>query len=283
MELKTVSVVYLCYLPYGFSPVFNFIESYKKHYPGLNHELIIIFKGEMDKDLYFKINQFLYNNQFTYFEMFYSGPGFDIAAYRYAASFITSDYVLFFNSNSVIQADNWLHKYFKQVANGALVVAATVSKQSHYTSVFLHHKWQWEANKPFSFHFRKYKLFLKNIFWWRLLFPPAPNYHFRTNAFLIDRELFLSLKIPAIKNKFIAYQVESGYRGITRQLLKRKIKMMLVDKHGIGYVISQWHIPNVFFKGEQEDLLIADNQTNIYSAADPEEKKRLHFLNQWHY
>jgi hypothetical protein len=53
-------------------------------------------------------------------------------------------------------------------------------------------------------------------------------------------------------------------------LRRRGLKLRVVDKPG-----GVWEKAHTFRSGEQENLLIADNQTLIYQAASPTERVRM--------
>ena len=62
-----------------------------------------------------------------------------------------------------------------------------------------------------------------------------PNPHIRTNAFMIERNRFLSLYAPAFKNKEDAYKFESGRRSMTKQIIAQELKPVVVDRNGAVY------------------------------------------------
>src|SRR6185312_166977 len=85
-----------------------------------------------------------------------------------------------------------------------------------------------------------------------------PNPHIRTNAFMIERKQFLSLKFPAFVSKQDVYRFESGRRSLTRQILARGQKPVVVGRNGMMYEISEWRSSSTFWTGEQDNLIIAD-------------------------
>lgn len=141
-----------------------FIESYRKHPSGMDHRLHYIYKH---RDL-----------------------RRDLDRYRRYALETPCDWLVFFNSYTVIMADNWLEKLWEPVRAGSRLVGSTSSTQSFY------------SNRP--------------RLWRRLFFPPAPNWHIRTNAFLIRRDLMLRIWPKWIGFKKRAYCFESGWRSMTR-------------------------------------------------------------------
>jgi hypothetical protein len=114
----------------------------------------------------------------------------------------------------------------------------------------------------------------------RYLFAPAeylhklyeygrfPNPHIRTNAFMMERERFLSLNFWCFKSKNDAYKFESGRRSMTRQILQQRLTPIVVDRNGEVYCITEWKSSSTFWIGEQSNLIIADNRTADYADAD---------------
>jgi hypothetical protein len=94
-----------------------------------------------------------------------------------------------------------------------------------------------------------------------------PAYHLRTNAFLVDRGLLRSLRTGRARTKWATYHLESGRRSITSQLIARGRPPLVVDRAGAVRSPQDWHAGDVFWQAEQQDLLVADNQTRSYTAA----------------
>ena len=137
--------------------------------------------------------------------------------------------------------------YRKAFQNNTGIISATGSFQSHYSLVFQKNKWSYESSNGYIHNFRKYKLFFKAFFYWRFLFKPFPNPHIRTNAFMIKRELFLSIKRAVVKDKMDAYCFESGRKGLTNQLLTKGYKTLILDKSGNTYEPDQWYQSKTFW------------------------------------
>ncbi len=78
-----------------------------------------------------------------------------------------------------------------------------------------------------------------------------------------------------MKNKFTAYQLESGYNSITKQIIKHGYEVLIADKNGKAYKIKEWGNTNIFWNGHQEDLLISDKQTTLYKESDEKTKNKL--------
>ena len=261
-----VAVVYLSWLPYGIDYLDRFLNSYRAHAAGLPHRLYILFNGTaLSSDLAtFRARAAAIDH--IALEL---PAGQDIDAYFFAAAQVKEERILFLNTYSRFTSDNWLanfHRVYKSTDKIGLV-GATASHQSLYSTVFQQPK-GWEGSKGFNHNFRKYKLFVKAFFYWRLLIPPFPNPHIRTNAFFIARDLFLSLKHKKLSRKFDAYLFESGRQSLTRQVLAKGYEARVVDANGQGYALFGARASRTFWTGEQEGALVTDNQTELYAGAD---------------
>ncbi|MDR3392578.1 MAG: hypothetical protein P4L77_12680 [Sulfuriferula sp.] len=284
--MSKICVVHLVRAQNGIEPFSNFIESYLKNPSGIEHDLLIVFKGfslSSAKEAYLKL---LAPLRFSTLEV--TDAGFDITAY-FAAFECYADkycYFCFLNSFSVIQDSEWLSKLYNQISQpGVGLVGATGSWQSHRS---LH--WAW---LPISMiiaaaqHYRLYKgkpihtrLVLGAVgscqhgsFFWD--YDPFPNYHLRTNAFMIAGALMGRIKRPEIKSKMDAYRFESGKKSLTRQILKMGQAVLVIGKNGKAYEISNWKDSETFWQSDQGNLLVADNQTRDYQNGDARRRKYL--------
>jgi hypothetical protein len=274
-----LAVVHLVWMPFGPDPLRSFIESYLKHPAGCEHDLVILFNGTSHQEDASAYHSLLREAAVVY-ESHYLSSGMDIEAYYWIADRLPHRYILFLNSYSRLRAGQWGKYYLEAIGNNAAgAVSATGSWQSYYSTVFMANRFGWERNESFHVNFRKYKLFVKALLYWRILFKPFPNPHLRTNAFIISRELFLAITRPAVlRKKFTAYVYESGKRGLSGQLLKSGYKLLIVDKSGKVYAKEDWKRSGVFWIGGQENLLVSDNQTQSYEEAGPADKRKFTYL-----
>lgn len=280
MEIEAnISVIYLFYVPYGSEHLVVFLDSYKKFAAGVDHRLVIAIKGIQGISETNSIKRILADNQIEAAFITVENKGLDIDSYYSIMNKLKTEFVFLLNTKSIIKFDNWLLKYFEGFnQNNVGAISATASFQSHYSSVYTTHSWKPEFKKGFQHNFRKYKLFIKAFLIWRWYFKPFPNPHLRTNAMMIRRDIFLSLKHKPADNKFKAYEFESGRNSLTNQLLKKGLHPLVIDKNGKLFELKDWYNSFTFRRGIQQNLLIADNQTNIYDEADQKEKRKLTFL-----
>ena len=251
------------------------MNSYISNNAGHSHNLVIIFNGiefENDTEPYvaYALEKGIRFDQLRYFE------GQDLEVYKKAASEVSSEYVMFLNSYSVLLAESWLLKYVNAYLQSSVgIVGSSASSQSYYSTYRNKFSWNWNKQIPFKEYIANLKLKIKAMVLWRFYFPPFPNPHIRTNAFFMNRKLFLSLKYNNPISKFHAYTIESGKNSITRQTLKKGLRILIVDKFGETYDIMKWDSSNIFWIADQENLLISDNQTRYYQNSDTTERKYL--------
>jgi hypothetical protein len=102
-----------------------------------------------------------------------------------------------------------------------------------------------------------------------------PNIHIRTNAFMIERKLFLSLDPGDLALKKAGNEFEAGANGLTRQIERRGLAPMLVDRFGNILRTDAWPRARVYRSGEQEALLVADNRTHDYAVGSAKRRRKL--------
>ena len=221
--------------------VASFFESYESHPAGMKHQLLVLNKGQRAT--------VAPKPDWLTASMSDRGMGlraFSLACRKFARTF---DYLCCLNSWSVIQSDDWLAKLYAGIqAPGAGIAGATGSWESFYTNQ---------------------STWLK-----RQLFAPAPNYHIRTTGFIMRTEV-MRLVWPrfSITKKF-EYLSELGKNGVTQKIMRLGLQPYVVGTDGIVYPKDQWPAAKTFRTGNQENLLIGDNQTSQYQAAGAE-------LRQW--
>jgi hypothetical protein len=199
--------------------------------------------------------------------MVISDAGFDITAYYEAAQSTGFQTLLFLNSFSEILAPNWLSIFSDGLrSKNTAMVGATGSFESIASSAVMA-----AANEQ-----RSFLRFSKTIRaeYLKKLFPPFPNAHIRTNAFMIDRQDFLGER-RAIRSKLAALRFESGWQSLTRCFLSRGRRVALVDRFGQAYEPSSWPPNELFRVGSQSRLIVADNQTKTYDSAEENVKAEL--------
>lgn len=284
--MKEICVVHLVREQNGIEPFVRFIESYRKNSGGIDHDLLIVFKGFNSPGA--KAEHLKFLASFQYYTLDVPDVGFDITAYFAAAKQFSSDYrhFCFLNSFSVIHDCEWLSKLYDQISRpGIGLVGATGSWQSLRVSGV-----SWLLIAMGVAAVRHYRLSSEITLWRRLVlgatagrqhglflreFNLFPNYHLRTNTFMISSELMQKIKCHEIKSKADAYRFESGKHGLTQQILGMGKAILIVGKDGVGYEMERWNKSNTFWHSEQENLLVSDNQTLDYQHGSRERRKNL--------
>jgi hypothetical protein len=258
----------------GPAPFEAFLGSYRAHPAGVAHDLLVVFKGFGTEEVPEPYGRLL--RGLDYDALFVPDEGFDVAPYFAAARARRQDYLCFLNSFSVILSDGWLAKMSAHArAGGVGVVGATGSCESHYTNYA-----GWRARDALRLAWRAGwgappRAGLREAARYRAQFPAFPNPHVRTNAFLIRRAVMLRLRAGALSEKRDAHRFESGRGGMTRQIAAMGLRPLVVGRDGRAYEQREWYESRTFRSGDQENLLIADNQTRYYERADAPTRRQL--------
>ncbi len=285
-----------------------FISSYKKHDAGINHRLIVLYKGgAKHSELFVNIPHQAVN---------ISDDGLDITAYLATAKDCNHRLLCFLNSNTQIRTDGWLKKLINALSiKNVGMVGATGSYESLATSLELMHKVGWLAVRgklPYDEDFaRHYEWLLLQIapHWLQSIRRPSfksrvrkftypyrwkitwcdkmrpgrnlyylkqhsrfPNPHIRTNVFAIDRELLLGVTNKDVITKEDAYAFESGKNSLSRQLANKSLRLLVVNSEGQSFDAPDWMKSKTYRINEQELLLASDNQSERYALSDQYER-----------
>lgn len=278
----------------------RFVQSYRRFPAGIDHELVVLFKGFASAEAKAESVRALDGIPFSAMDV--SDDGFDITAYQKAVAAFPHDFLFFCNSYTVLLDSDWLLKCHRlAAAEDVGIVGCTGSYQSNY--------------QAFVWNFLEYVQRLRDVrqaqtgggapAWrgwpaaissmppkrrWRYLiaapvvaqyvrtkWPPYPNYHVRTNAFMLPREIARRVRWPATSTKMDSYQFESGRRSLTRQIRAMGKHAVLVGRDGERYDEDAWLRSNTFWCGDQGNLLVADNQTQDYADGDADRREYLRF------
>jgi glycosyltransferase involved in cell wall biosynthesis len=125
---KRIAVVYLARMKEPFPQFEAFAKSYGEHDAGIDHDLVIIVKGNSKIGERFVISSLFVNKPKL---LGVSDRGVDVHAYLKAARLLDNEYLLFLNTFSIIQADRWLAKLAFQLFQPDVgIVGATGSYES---------------------------------------------------------------------------------------------------------------------------------------------------------
>jgi len=261
------AVVYLMYIPYGYIHFKNFIDSYNNYSAGIDHNFVIVFKDfqhTLELDQYIKYVE-KKRIKFSYY-LLQKNNDVDIGAYFYIAAKLKNENLFFLNTRSLILCQNWLLILNQSLNNNNIGAVGCTGSWGDFG----------RQNIYKGSNLLKY-LFSIILFYFN--YYPRVKEHLRTNSFLINRELFLSLKYTdpkpkilfrflKISSKYKALCFEHGKNSLTQQLEKRNLCVKVVGKNGSCYTVDAWMDSLVFWNGNQENLMIHDNQTLLYHNSD---------------
>jgi hypothetical protein len=287
-----IAVVHLVRHANGLEPFEAFLASYRRHEPGAEHDLVLLFKGFADRSATAPYLQRAEGSVAGSISV--PDTGFDLRAYRAAARTLPHARICFLNSYSEIVAPGWLGRLDGALDEAGVGAAgATGSWGSHLS----YSRWQVGLDDPYARAFadrgsvdrtlkeisgvpprsaKAHWLFsLARVIRLAPSMPPFPAPHLRTNAFLMRREDFCGLRWGSLKSKRSSYRMESGRRSLTRQLHARGLRIVIVDRHGAVRDWREWDRGAVFWQERQQDLLVTDNQTRDYARGTPEWRRVL--------
>lgn len=257
-SVAEVVVVHLASASLGRQHFKTFLESYERHPAGLEHQLVLVLNGFRDRETA-RQSGFLASADELDRQLICVHPlDIDLVVYLMLARSLPGKYMCFLNATSELLADDWLAKMHHHAeADDIGLVGATGSYGTH-------------RGAP-----ARGRLSIVGTLRTRWAFPPFPNPHIRTNAFMIRRQLFADLRTPTIANKRDAYRLESGREGFTAQLRRKGLRPVIVGNDGTGYDLVQWPTSATFHAAEQQNLLIADRRTREWDAATADARARM--------
>lgn len=271
--MTNICLIHLVRKCNGIEAFRSFVASYQQKVAGIEHELLLVYKGfDGESDLGSYRDLLEAPNQSLLLE----DKGLDIGSYLIAANHLNADYLCFLNSFSLILESDWLKMMYRHAVQPDIgIVSATGSWESHLEN---HLNLSKTAPKGSRVGFpllarRQMRSYITRKI--RRDFSSFPNYHLRSNAFMISRQLFLSLRQRKIRTKDDALKFESGRNGMTQQILQLGLRPVVVGRDGRAYDKEEWPQSRTFRSGNQENLLVADNQTQRFQVADAAERKML--------
>jgi hypothetical protein len=283
--MKPIAVVHLVRKRNGLDPLRRFLASYRRFEAGIEHELVLVMKGfgspaelepwnELAEDLPHRM-------------VGVPDRGYDITAYWSAAEQLEYPRLFFVNSFSELRAAGWLEKLYRAAERKEVgLVGATGSCQTlnpspmtYYAAVSrkLRHRGpvkDFLMQLPFVSEMNV----LRRKLQMRRHFGEFPNFHVRTNGFMVERDIMRGALRDAVRTKMDAYRFESGYRGLTTQVLEAGMRAIVVGADGNSFEKEEWHQSDTYWQGRQQNLLLADNQTREYEEGSTETREILSTL-----
>jgi hypothetical protein len=312
-ERERIGAVHLVWGPLGPAPLQRFLDSYRRHPPGIEHELVLLFNGTdaAARDSLEEASAGTPHRSLTL-----EHPVQDLDAYVQAAIRLSHSRLCFLNSYSEVLADGWLAKLSAALDEHDVGIAgATGSWASAFSTLLdafrlpgpyrgrlpprselrremyaietqLGREREGEllaqpastGAAPLSFKAASIARTLRSLPEQLLLFEPFPAYHARTNAFIVERELFASLRVRRLRRKMDAWVMESGRASFTRQIERLGMRALVVDREGDTYDRERWPASRTFWQSRQQGLMVADNQTRAYELGTLERRQMLSAL-----
>jgi hypothetical protein len=301
-----LAVVHLVWGPFGAEPLRTFVRSYREHPAGAEHELVVLLNNVPARQRPELLAE-LEGVEYRVLDL--PAPVQDLAAYAQATGRLEHERLCFLNSHSEVLAPGWLAKL-----EGALdqpragLVGATGSWASTRSWV-LH---SYGLPTPYRGHIPERRIAreqflaielereglavadapepprrtlreslraklrtLPDLPVQLLGFERFPAYHLRTNAFAADRATLARVHVGRLATKMDAYRLENGRHSLTRQVQAMGLRTLVVARDGCCYTPEQWPLSRTLWQGDQEGLLVADNQTRSYAVGGLERRRLL--------
>jgi hypothetical protein len=241
--MPALCLVHLLWGPFGPAAAARFGAAHRAVDPGVEHRFVTVYNG-FDDGAIEPVRDALGVPADT--EVRVHRRVQDLIAYRRALDVVDCERVAFVNGWAEHLVDGWLAALAGALDDPAVGIAGcTASWESPATAAPPHLK----------LHRRR-------------LFEPFPNPHVRTNAFALRAGQARSLAWDVRRRKVGAESLESGKRGLTRQLQAQGLRPVMVSRRGVVEV-DAWPEARVYRSGAQQELLVRDNRTRQYDDADP--------------
>jgi len=290
-----VALVHLVWGPLGTEPLREFLTSYRRHPTGTEHELVVLLNGVTDAQrpqLEAELAGVAHR------QLVLDEPVQDLTAYAQAIERLPHERFCFLNSYSTILVDDWLAMLGEALGDPRTgLVGATGSWASNRSAVlnalFLPNAYRGviperrvareellgierEKDDPRQLATSGAKRSLTGSVLATLrTLPPMPEQllrfegfparHLRTNAFMARRATLKRLRFSRIRRKLDAYVLESGRSSLTRQVQRLGLRTLVVARDGRSFEPDAWAASCTLWQGDQEGLMIADNQTRMYA------------------
>lgn len=212
----------------------RFVKAYRRFFPSVPHTLYVVNKGFSEEQLSAQYS--LFKNLTPCF-INVDDQGIDLETYRKAANQIEEPIIFFMNTHSEPLHKEWLDKVYDVFTSSEQVglVGCSGSLETHH---------------PFAPGFSEF-----------------PNFHIRTNGFMITRQDYLDMLLNRpLETKLQAYQFEGGRQSMTWIIQASGRQTLVVGKRGVAQPKVLWRA-GIFRSGRQKSLLLADNQTRTYQEA----------------
>lgn len=283
-------LVHLVRQVHGLTWLREFADALRSHPPGIEHELVFAMKGFGSQA---ELRPYLEEVADLAPRMLYfPDAGFDLGVYFATAAQLRRERYCFVNSHSRPLVDGWLAKLdaaldLRDVGQAGAMGAWTSNASSRMYSLGLPSAYrsvmppravfrevlgqirdERVSIGPLAADHHPIRLRLRSMIEspeMLLGFPPFPAPHLHSNVFMITHAALCELRLPVVRTKMDTSLLESGRGCITRQLQRLGLSSLVVDRAGAVYHQDQWARSRTFWQGDQEGLLVADNQSLVYT------------------
>jgi hypothetical protein len=298
-----VCLVHLVWAPLGPERLARFLDACRRADPGAPHRLLVLLNGFPAGEDLSPWQRLLAGVEHD--ELRLERPVLDLAAYREAVERVRADRYCFVNSYSEPAVSGWLAKLDAALAQTGVGLAGATGSWASTRSLTAHvlrlpsayrgvlpapglavqRLMSIEADRtgstpppPHRDAFARTRARLRTLAEVpsrTLPYERFPAYHIRTNAFMIRHSTLAALRQRPVRGKHDAYLIENGRASITRQVQRKGLRTVVVDRDGRAYDHQQWHLSRTFWQGDQEGLLVSDNQTRYYDETDADRRSLL--------
>jgi hypothetical protein len=130
----------------GVQPLQRFVGSYARHPAGVEHDLVVIYKGYSSSAALSVAKDVFSSTPHLALEI--ADRGFDIGAYLAVVPRLQHDYLCFMNTFTEIEADGWLVKLYRHASSAGVGIAGAMgSYESLSLSSYMIHKVLWLCNE----------------------------------------------------------------------------------------------------------------------------------------
>jgi hypothetical protein len=256
-----VGVIHLVRAANGLKTFELFLNSYGRYQAGQDHDLVLLLKGFQNQD---QAEPYLTLARAHSPKPFHvSDSGLDLAAYGKAIRTLHYPVLCFLNSFSEILVGGWLRLLLEPLRDAETGLAGSTGSWESMRKdpgdtwqQMVHRSW---ATK-LKWHWRQARR--------ERDFPPFPNPHVRTNAFLARRSDLMRFWPRRLSTKRSAWKFESGKASLTRRFQEAGMKTVVVGADGRAFEPELWPRSGTFRHEDQNNLIVADNQTRRYAEAD---------------
>jgi hypothetical protein len=301
-----LAVVHLIWGPFGPLPLRRFVQSYRAHPAGTEHELVILLNNvaaHQRGDLLAELEGVPHR------VLDLAEPVQDLAAYVQAAHQLEHKRLCFLNSHSEILVPDWLtkldraldqphaglvgatgswastrswvmHSFFLRTPYRGCIPGRRIAREQ-FLAIELERDGIPVADSPelvrrtLGDSLRTKLRTLPDMPIQIFGFEGFPAYHLRTNAFMAARATLGKVCTRRIETKMDAYRLENGRHSLTRQVQAIGLRTLVVTSDGTTYDHEQWPLSRTLWQGDQENLMIADNQTRSYSRGGFDRRRLL--------